>query len=144
MPIELTDEMTAAVNSSLADRVRCVLATASKDGSPDLAIRGSMMIYDKEHLAYWERSRNESLANLGENQRVAVYYRNPEKRMLCASTASPSSSSRVRSGTRSWRVSSSRSSTRTRSGRASAFSSVSTASARETTSSRSAEAERRR
>ena len=40
-----------------------------------------MMVYDTEHLAFWERSRNESLANLEENGKVAVFFRNPETRV---------------------------------------------------------------
>jgi general stress protein 26 len=80
MAIELTDQMKEEVNNALERRIPCLLATAAADGAPDVAIRGSMMIYDTEHLAYWERSRNESLANLEENNKVVVFFRNPESR----------------------------------------------------------------
>jgi hypothetical protein len=80
MAIELTDDMMEQVNNALENRIPCLLTTASARGEPDVAIRGSMMIYDRDHLAYWERSRNESLANLEENPHVCVFFRNPETR----------------------------------------------------------------
>lgn len=81
MPIELTDEMMTAINNAAIDRVPCMIGTASKSGVPDVSIRGSMMAWDREHLAFWERSRNESLANLEENANICVFYRNPETRL---------------------------------------------------------------
>ena len=80
MGINLTDEMAAQVNKAREDGVPCLLGTTSAKGEPDIAVRGSMMVFDSEHLAYWERSRNESFANLEENAEVVVFYRNPETR----------------------------------------------------------------
>ena len=31
-----------------------------------------MLVYDDEHLAYWERSKKQALANLGSDRRVCV------------------------------------------------------------------------
>lgn len=81
MPIELTDEMAQAINNALVERMPCLMATASRDGMPDIGYRGSMMAFDKEHLAYWERSKGESLANLEENPKIVVMYRNPTTRL---------------------------------------------------------------
>jgi len=50
-----------------------VLAT-SHDDQPDIALKGSFMVWDAEHLAYWERSVNETLAALRTNPRVAAIY----------------------------------------------------------------------
>jgi len=80
MAVELTEQMSEEVNNALEHRIPCLLGTASPDGAPDMALRGSMMVYDTDHLAYWERSRNESLANLEENPKVVVFFRNPETR----------------------------------------------------------------
>ena len=80
MAIELTDEMAEEINNALANNLPCLLATAGEDGEPDVAFRGSMMVYDKEHLAYWERSRIESLENLRYNPKVCVFFRNPQVR----------------------------------------------------------------
>jgi hypothetical protein len=54
----------------------CLVATASSDGGPNLAFKGSFMVFDRDHLAFWERSKGETLAALEENPRVAVLYRN--------------------------------------------------------------------
>ncbi len=81
MPIELTEEMATAINNAFADRAPCIIGTASKDGVPDVSYRGSMMVFDSEHLAYWERSRGESLDNLSENPNIVILYRNPATRL---------------------------------------------------------------
>jgi hypothetical protein len=53
-----------------------VLATA-RDGQPDVALKGSMYVWDRDHLAYWERSFLETEAALRSNPRVAVLFRKP-------------------------------------------------------------------
>jgi general stress protein 26 len=80
MAIELTDEMADEINNALANNMPCLVATAGEDGEPDVAFRGSMMVYDNEHLAFWERSRIESLENLRFNPKVCVFFRNPQSR----------------------------------------------------------------
>lgn len=64
------------VNGALDAGTPCVLAT-SLDGQPDLAFKGSLMVWDREHLAYWERSLLETFAALRSDPRVAVLYRQP-------------------------------------------------------------------
>ena len=76
MPVKLTEEMAQALSTALSDRVSCVLATATADGRPDVGYKGSMMVYDDEHLAYWERTRGQHLTNVQENPHVAVLYNN--------------------------------------------------------------------
>jgi uncharacterized protein len=80
MAIELTDVMAEEINNALANGNPCLLATAGEDGEPDVAFRGSMMVYDEQHLAYWERSRIESLENLRFNPKICVFFRNPKER----------------------------------------------------------------
>jgi hypothetical protein len=60
------------------------LVATSNDGQPDLALKGSLMVWDKDHLAWWERSKRETLAALAVNPRVAILVRNPtrERRTL--------------------------------------------------------------
>jgi len=53
-----------------------LVATASKSGAPDLAFKGSVMVWDKDHLAFWERAHGTTLSNLEENPQVALVYRN--------------------------------------------------------------------
>lgn len=79
--ISLTDEMAELLDSALADGYSCVVGTASKDGYPQISPKGSVMVYDSETLAYWERARRSALENVGENPHVVVYYSNSGKRI---------------------------------------------------------------
>ena len=81
MAIEMTDEMVEHVNNNQPNRKPCILATAGRDGWPSIGFRGSMMVYDKDHLAYWERSKKDGLAHIRENPQVLVMYRDPEARI---------------------------------------------------------------
>ena len=74
--INLTDEMAELLDSALADGYSCVVGTASKDGYPQISPKGSVMVYDSETLAYWERAKRSALENVGENPHVVVYYSN--------------------------------------------------------------------
>ena len=63
------------INQAWVDGFPCLLATAGPDG-PNISPKGSMIVYDDEHLAYWERSKKKALENLGHDKRVAVIYAN--------------------------------------------------------------------
>ena len=52
-----------------------VVATAN-DGRPDVALKGSLMVLDADHLAWWERSRAETEAAVRANPHAAVMVRN--------------------------------------------------------------------
>jgi hypothetical protein len=75
MAIDLT-EWQEGVNKALEDGTPCILATANKAGQPDIAIKGSMMIFDKDHFAWWERSLAEQILQVEENPHVTIFYRN--------------------------------------------------------------------
>jgi len=77
--IQLTDEMAQAVNNALADGTACLMGTASKSGMPNISYRGSVMVFDTQHLAYWERAKNIAIHNLEENPQLEIFYRNREK-----------------------------------------------------------------
>jgi hypothetical protein len=68
--IDLT-QFAEAVNNAYSN-IPCVLATADDQGNVDAGVKGSMMVFDKEHLAYWERTRGTHLENLRKNSKVAV------------------------------------------------------------------------
>lgn len=75
--IKLIDQMRDKVDNALANGCPCILATASADGEPDVGVKGSMMVFDDESLAYWERTRRQHLKNILENPRVIVLLRDP-------------------------------------------------------------------
>ena len=79
--INITDEMRQLIDNALAERVCCILGTASKDGQPQISMKGSVLVFDRTTLAYWERARRSALANVADNPQVVVFYRNPEKRI---------------------------------------------------------------
>ena len=73
--IAINDQMKDLVDNALANGSPCILATVSADGEPDIGYKGSMMVFDKESLAYWERTKRVHLKNVKENPRVIVLFR---------------------------------------------------------------------
>ena len=73
MPI--SDKIRTLVDNAWVDGFPCLLATAGPEG-PNISPKGSMLVFDDNHLAYWERSKKQALANLGHDQRVVVIYAN--------------------------------------------------------------------
>lgn len=63
-----------AVNNAFYNQAVCVIATSSGN-DVDLALKGSFMVWDQDHLAYWERGLNETLAAIRVNPQVAVLVR---------------------------------------------------------------------
>ena len=75
----INEEWWDAINGALADGTPCLVGTVSGNGQPQISPKGSVLVHDADSLAYWERSKRTALANIQENQKVVVYYRNPEK-----------------------------------------------------------------
>lgn len=67
------------VNCALEEGTPCVLVSADRSGHPDVAFKGSMMVFDQDHLAWWERSRAEQILQVEENPHVAVLYRSVKR-----------------------------------------------------------------
>ena len=64
---KLTSEVKEMLEKQLA-----VIATASKDGTPNVGPKGSIHVVDEETLAYSEGTGEKTLRNLKENPKVAV------------------------------------------------------------------------
>ena len=79
--IEFTEEMREAIDNNLANKTPAVLVTASLQGDPNVGFKGSLMAYDGQSLAYWERSRRRILEHIEENPKVVVLYRDAERRL---------------------------------------------------------------
>jgi uncharacterized protein len=73
MPI--SQKVKDLITNAWVDGAPCLLATAGPKG-PNISPKGSMVVFDDEHLAYWERSKKQALENLGHDRRVAVMYSN--------------------------------------------------------------------
>jgi hypothetical protein len=62
------------VDNAYHNQAPMLIATSHRD-QPDLAFKGSFMVWDRDHLAYWERGLNETLAGVQSNPNVAVLVR---------------------------------------------------------------------
>ena len=71
----LSDTIKTLIRNAWDDGYPCMLATVGKDG-PNISPKGSMIVFDDQHLAYWERSKKKALENLGQDRRVVVMYSN--------------------------------------------------------------------
>ena len=71
---KLTSEMRAMFERQLS-----VIATASKDGTPNIGPKGTMHVFDDETLAYSEGTGEKTLRNLQQNPKVAVMVVDREK-----------------------------------------------------------------
>lgn len=63
------------ITTAWTDGYPCLVGTAGGDG-PNISPKGSLIMFDDEHLAYWERSKRKALENLGHDSRVVVMYAN--------------------------------------------------------------------
>ncbi len=73
--ISISDQMKDLVDNALANGSPCILATVSADGEPDIGYKGSMMVFDNDSLAYWERTKRVHMKNVKENPKVVVLFR---------------------------------------------------------------------
>lgn len=73
MPI--SEKLKALIRSAWDDGAPCLVATQGPNG-PNISPKGSMVVFDDRHLAYWERSKKQALENLGGDNRVCVMYSN--------------------------------------------------------------------
>ena len=71
----LPEKIRTLIDNAWVDGCPCMLATTGPDG-PNISPKGSLLVFDDQHLAYWERSKKKALENLGEDKRVVVMYSN--------------------------------------------------------------------
>ena len=73
MPLSPT--IVTLIRNAWDDGYPCLMASTGREG-PNITPKGSMIVFDDEHLAYWERSKRAVLDNLGLDARVCVMYAN--------------------------------------------------------------------
>jgi Pyridoxamine 5'-phosphate oxidase len=71
----ISEKIRKLIDNAWADGYPCLLATSGPSGST-ISVKGSMLVFDDDHLAYWERTKKGALENLGHDKRVAVMYAN--------------------------------------------------------------------
>jgi predicted pyridoxine 5'-phosphate oxidase superfamily flavin-nucleotide-binding protein len=60
-----------------------LVATASKDGRPNVSVKGSFRVLDDEHVVFADIASPRTTANLKENPRLAAIVFNPSARKGC-------------------------------------------------------------
>ncbi len=58
----------------------CLVATVLPDGYAQVTPRGSVLVFDDEHLAIWERGKGTTNAQLKDGTKVTVFFRKPALR----------------------------------------------------------------
>ncbi len=71
----LSQKIKDLITSAWVDGYPCLVGTAGA-GGPNISPKGSLIVFDDQHLAYWERSKRQALENLGHDKRVVVMYAN--------------------------------------------------------------------
>ena len=67
------------INSAFPVNV-CLVAMVLPNGFAQVSPRGSTMVFDDEHLAFWERSLGTTTANLRDGTKVTVFFRKSQLR----------------------------------------------------------------
>jgi uncharacterized protein len=67
------------INSAFPVNV-CLIATVLPSGFAQVTPRGSTMVFDDEHFAFWERGRGTTNANLHDGSKITIFFRKPELR----------------------------------------------------------------
>ena len=70
-----SDTIKRLITNAWNDGHPCLVGTVG-DSGPNISPKGSMMLFDDNHLAYWERSKKQALDNLRHDNRVIVVYSN--------------------------------------------------------------------
>lgn len=71
----ISQQIKDLINNAWTDGYVCMLATVGPDG-PNISPKGSMLVFDDKHLAYWERSKKKALENVQHDNRVVMMYAN--------------------------------------------------------------------
>jgi|GEM_PF-459558 len=71
----LSDTIKTLIRNAWDDGHPCLVATNGPQG-PNITPKGSMIVFDDEHLAWWERTKRAVLENLGHDKRICVMYAN--------------------------------------------------------------------
>ena len=79
--IYLDNRMRELLYGAMGDGCTCLLGTATADGKPQISMKGSVMVFDRTTLAYWERAKRYALENVAANPNVVIFYRNSDLRL---------------------------------------------------------------
>jgi hypothetical protein len=71
----LSETIKPLIDVAWNDGYPCLVATMGPN-EPNISPKGSLLVFDDDHLADWERSKKGALENLGHDRRVSDVYAN--------------------------------------------------------------------
>jgi hypothetical protein len=63
------------IDSAFPEHV-CLIGSVLPDGYAQMSPRGSVQVYDDDHISLWERGRGSTTTHMVEGSKVTVYYSN--------------------------------------------------------------------
>ena len=76
---KLSDE----IKETIASIRPAIIATASKDGKPNVSAKGSFRVLDDDHVAFADISSPRTIANLMENPKISILIMHPKSMKGC-------------------------------------------------------------
>ncbi|MEX2128854.1 MAG: hypothetical protein WD871_11535 [Xanthobacteraceae bacterium] len=62
------------INTALPDHT-CLVGTVLPDGYAQITVRGSVFVYDDEHIGMWERGRGSTAGHIQDGTKVTIFFR---------------------------------------------------------------------
>ncbi|TET13318.1 MAG: pyridoxamine 5'-phosphate oxidase family protein [Dehalococcoidia bacterium] len=79
----LVSKLSDKVKETIAEIRPGIIATASKDGKPNVSAKGSFRVLDDDHVVFADISSPRTIANLKENPQVSVLVIHPKSMKGC-------------------------------------------------------------
>ena len=76
-------KLSEKVKETIAEIRPGIIATASKDGKPNVSAKGSFRVPDDEHVVFADISSPRTIANLKENPQVSILVVHPKSMKGC-------------------------------------------------------------
>lgn len=76
-------KLSEKVKETIAEIRPGIIATASKDGKPNVSAKGSFRVLDDDHVLFADISSPRTIANLKENPQVSVLVVHPKSMKGC-------------------------------------------------------------
>ena len=71
------------IKETIAEVRPGIIATASRDGKPNVSAKGSLRVLDDNHVVFADMSSPHTIANLRENPQVAILVLHPKSMRGC-------------------------------------------------------------
>jgi hypothetical protein len=75
--------LTKEAKKIIAELGPALIATASKDGKPNVSVKGSFRVLDDEHVVFADIASPRTIANLRENPQLSAIVFDPSTRKGC-------------------------------------------------------------